>query len=156
MLLVRCRDEFIAEGPEDARPVKLVAFCDGWIHRYVYKGDLSFGAVYRCQKHVIEWGIEWKEEGGVARVAPKFCSQTSFHTPTSNLTHGLTVIEMQGLDYNIVLLIIEEQVPKSERSKIYGCVLDYSKMSLALCKTCTDLGLLLSKNDILRWTPAHL
>ena len=136
--------------------MKLVAFYDGWIHHYVYKGDLSLGAVYRCQKHVIEWGIEWKEEGGVARVAPKFCSQTSFHTPTSNLTHGLTVIEMQGLDYNTVLLVIEEQVPKSERSKIYGCVFDYSKMSLALCKTCTELGLLLSKNDILRWTPAHL
>ena len=29
-------------------------------------------------------------------------------------------------------------------------------MSLALCKTCTELGLLLLKNDILRWTPAHL
>ena len=94
MVLVRCREEFISEGPEDARPVKLVAFCDGWIHRYVYKGDLSPGAVYRCQKHITKWGIQWKEEGGVARVAPKFCSQTSFHTPTSNLTHGLTDIEM--------------------------------------------------------------
>ena len=63
---------------------------------------------------------------------------------------------MQGLTTDLVLLVIEEQVPKSKQKKIYGCILDYSKISLALCKTCTERGLLLSKNDSGRWSPKHL
>ena len=129
--------------------MKLDPFCDGWAHRYAYKGDLSPGAIYHCNKNVTEWGIEWiEEEGGVSRVAPKLHKED-----TSNQTHGLTIIEMQGLDENTVLLVIEEQVPKSKRSRIYGCILDYSKLNLELCKSCTRLGLLHSKKDSKRWTP---
>jgi len=52
-----------------------------------------------------------------------------------------------------MLLVIEEKLAKSKRSRIYDCILDYDKMDLFLCYTCMEHGLLFYKNDILYWTP---
>lgn len=152
MKFLLCRDNHLEEGPEDATPIKLAPFVDGWVHRFTYVGDLSPGAVYRCQSNVTAWGIEWKKETDERiRVVPRLVSDKRV-----NVSTGLDVLEMQGLDDKSVLLVIEENIAKSERSNIYGIILDYSKMDLELCKTCVDNGFLHCKNNIPKWTPRQM
>jgi len=132
--------------------LRLALFCDSWLSKYTYVGNHHLGAVFRCKSNVTEWGIEWKEDNdGKVRILPNLVRGGSVHVKT-----GLDVLEMQGLDDATVLLVIEEKLRISKSVRVYGLILDYSSMKLALCKTCTEMGLLFCKDSVPKWTPRQL
>ncbi len=126
--------------------MKLAPYCDGWVHTFRYVGKLHPAAVYRCLNKVTEWGVQWKQEAdGRVRIVPKLMNDMKVHRDT-----GLEIQEMQGLDNDTVLLVIEEKVPGSGGTRIYGLILDYSTMELSHCESLLSQALLDTKDDILK------
>ena len=53
-------------------------------------------------------------------------------------TIGLSALELQGIDNEIVVLVVEEKLPKSNRSITYSLILDLAKLKMSMCLTLTD------------------
>ena len=53
---------------------------------------------------------------------------------------GLTALELHGIDNEIVVLVVKERLPKSERSITYGLILDLSKLTLELYRSLIEKG----------------
>ena len=71
-------------------------------------------------------------------------------------TIGLSAIELQGIDNETVVLVVEEKLPKSDRSITYGLILDLAKLIMSMCLTLTEKGLLYFPEDRAQWTPKHI
>ena len=50
-------------------------------------------------------------------------------------TIGLSLVELQGIDNETVVLVVEEKLPKSDRSITYGLILDLAKLRMSMCLT---------------------
>ena len=71
-------------------------------------------------------------------------------------TIGLSAIELQGIDNETVVLVMEEKLPKSDRSITYGLILDLAKLRMSMCLTLFEKGLLYFLEDRAQWTPKHI
>ena len=71
-------------------------------------------------------------------------------------TIGLSVVELQGIDNETVVLVVEEKLPKSDKSITYGLILDLAKLRMSMCLTLTKKGLLYFPEDRAQWTPKHI
>ena len=71
-------------------------------------------------------------------------------------TIGLSAVELQGIDNERVVLVVEEKLPKSDRSITYGLILDLAKLRMSMCLTLTKKGLLYFPEDRAQWTPKHI
>ena len=71
-------------------------------------------------------------------------------------TIGLSVVELQGINNEIVILVVEEKLPKSDRSITYGLILDLAKLRMSMCLTLIEKGLLYFPKDQVQWTPKHI
>ena len=89
--------------------------------------------------------------GGRAIIMPMLRNDTRVHS-----TIGLSAVELQGIDNEIVVLIVEEKLPKSDRSITYGLILDLAKLRMSMCLTLTEKGLLYFPEDRAQWTPKHI
>ena len=89
--------------------------------------------------------------GAQAIVHPMFGSESRVHS-----TIGLRALELQGIDNETVVLVVEERLPKSDRSISYGLILDLAKLRMNLCATLTEKGLLYFLEDKALWTPKHI
>ena len=69
---------------------------------------------------------------------------------------GLSALEHQGIDNETVVLVVEERLPKSDRSITYGLILDLAKLNLELCASLSEKGYLLFPEDRALWTPKHI
>ena len=69
---------------------------------------------------------------------------------------GLSAVELQGIDNETVVLVVEEKLPKSNNSIIYGLILDLAKLTMNMCHTLTEKGLLYFPEDRAQWTPKHI
>ena len=70
-------------------------------------------------------------------------------------TIGLSALELQGIDNETVVLVVEEKLPKSNKSITYGLILDLAKLRMSMCLTLTEKGLLYFPEDRVLWTPKH-
>lgn len=132
--------------------MKLYKYCDSWVHGFHYTGDNFPAAVFRCDRKVSAWGLEWMQQPeGTAIVCPKL----SFKDKV-NMTKGLAVLEVQGLDNSTVLVIVEETVPKGEETRTYGLILDYRTMDLVMCESITSQGMLDKPDGERFWTPVEM
>ena len=48
-------------------------------------------------------------------------------------TIGLSVVELQGIDNETIVLVVKEKLPKSDRSITYGLILDLAKLRMNMC-----------------------
>ena len=71
-------------------------------------------------------------------------------------TIGLSVVELQGIDNETIVLVVEEKLPKSDRSITYGLILDLAKLRMSMCLTLTEKGLLYFPEDRAQWTLKHI
>ena len=71
-------------------------------------------------------------------------------------TIGLSAVELQGIDNETVVLVVEEKLPKSDRSITYGLILDLAKLKMSMCLTLIEKGLLYFLEDRAQWTPKHI
>ena len=71
-------------------------------------------------------------------------------------TIGLSAMELQGIDNETVVLVVEEMLPKSDRSITYGLILDLAKLRMSMCLTLTEKGLLYFPEDRTQWTLKHI
>ena len=71
-------------------------------------------------------------------------------------TIGLSAVELQGIDNETIVLVVEEKLPKSDRSITYGLILDLAKLRMSMCLTLTEKGLLYFPEDRVQWTPKHI
>lgn len=55
-----------------------------------------------------------------------------------------------------MLLVVEEKVPGSEGTRIYGLILDYSTMQLSHCESMLEQSLLEPKGDCPQWSPREM
>ena len=88
---------------------------------------------------------------GQAIVQPMLGNDSCVHS-----TIGLSALELQGIDNEIVVLVVEEKLPKSERSITYGLILDLANLRMSMCLTLTKKGLLYFLEDRALWTPKHI
>ena len=89
--------------------------------------------------------------GGRAIIMPMLGNDTRVHS-----TIGLSAVELQGIDNETVVLVVEEKLPKSDRSITYGLILDLAKLRMSMCLTLTEKGLLYFLEDRARWTLKHI
>ena len=89
--------------------------------------------------------------GGQAIIMPMLGNDTCVHS-----TIGLSTVELQGIDNETVVLVVEEKLPKSDRSITYGLILDLAKLRMSMCLTLTEKGLLYFLEDRVQWTPKHI
>ena len=89
--------------------------------------------------------------GGQALVQPMLGNDSRVHS-----TIGLSVVKLQGIDNEIVVLVVEERLPKSDQSITYGLILNLAKLRMTLCATFTGKGLLYFPEDRALWTPKHI
>ena len=89
--------------------------------------------------------------GGRAIIMPMVGNDTRVHS-----TIGLSAVELQGIDNETVVLVVEEKLPKSDRSITYGLILDLAKLRMSMCLTLTEKGLLYFPEDRAQWTPKHI
>ena len=75
--------------------------------------------------------------GGRAIIMPMLGNHTRVHS-----TIGLSVVELQGIDNKTIVLVMEEKLPKSDRSITYGLILDLTKFRMRMYLTLTEKGLL--------------
>ena len=61
-------------------------------------------------------------------------------------TIGLSTVELQRIDNETVVLVVEK-LPKSDRSRTYGLILDLAKLRMSMCLTLTEKGLLYFPED---------
>ena len=80
--------------------------------------------------------------GGQAIIMPMLGNDTHVHS-----TIGLSAVELQGIDNETVVLVVEEKLPKSNRSITYGLILDLAKLRMSMCLTLTEKGLLYFPED---------
>ena len=73
--------------------------------------------------------------GGKAIILPHLSMDSRVHS-----TIGLSALELHNIDNEIVVLVVEERLPKSDRSITYELILDLSKLSLELCASLTEKG----------------
>ena len=71
-------------------------------------------------------------------------------------TIGLSAVELQGIDNEIVVLVMEEKLPKSDRSITYGLILNLAKLRMSMCLTLTKKGLLYFPKDRAQWTTKYI
>ena len=88
--------------------------------------------------------------GGRAIIMPMLGNDTCVHS-----TIGLSAVELQGID-NETVLVVEEKLPKSDRSITYGLILHLAKLKMSMCLTLTEKGLLYFPEDRAQWTPKHI
>ena len=69
---------------------------------------------------------------------------------------GLSALELQGIDNETIVLVVEERLPKLDRSITYGLILDLAKLSLDLCSSLTEKGYLFFPEDKVLWTSKHI
>ena len=86
--------------------------------------------------------------GGRAIILPILANASRVHS-----TIGLNAVKLQGLDNDTVVLVMEEKLPKSDRSITYGLILDLAKLKTSMCLTLTEKGLLYFPEDRAQWTP---
>ena len=89
--------------------------------------------------------------GGQAIVQPMLGNDTRVHS-----TIGLSALELQNIDKETVVLVVEEKLPKLDRSNTYGLILDLAKLRMSMCLTFTEKGLLYFPEDRALWTPKHI
>ena len=89
--------------------------------------------------------------GGRAIIIPILGNDTRVHS-----TIGLSAVELQGIDNEIVVLFVEEKLPKSDRSITYGLIFNLAKLRMSMCLTLTEKGLLYFPEDRAQWTPKHI
>ena len=80
--------------------------------------------------------------GGRAIIMPMLGNDTRVHS-----TIGLSAVELQGIDNETVVLVMEEKLPKSDRSITYGLILDLAKLKMSMCLILTEKGLLYFPED---------
>ena len=90
-------------------------------------------------------------DGGRAIILPILANASRVHS-----TIGLSAVELQGIDNEIVVLVVEEKLPKLDRSIIYGLILDLAKLKTSMCLTLTEKGLLYFPEDRAQWIPKHI
>ena len=113
--------------------MKLYPFIDSWIHSFVYTGELKLGVVFRCDKKVSKWGLGWKDvAGGKAIVLPMLGNESLVHSLI-----GLSTLKLQGIDNETIVLVVEERLPKSDRSITYDLILNLAKLIMDLCISLT-------------------
>ena len=71
-------------------------------------------------------------------------------------TIELSVVELQGIDNETIVLVVEEKLPKLDRSITYGLILNLAKLRMSMCLTLTEKGLLYFPEDRVQWTPKHI
>ena len=71
-------------------------------------------------------------------------------------TIGLNAFELHGIDNETIVLVVEERLPKSERSITYGLILDLNKLSLELCGSLIEKGYMFFPEDRALWTPQYI
>ena len=71
-------------------------------------------------------------------------------------TIGLSALELQGIDNETVVLVMEEKLPKSDKSITYGLILDLTKLRMSMCLTLTKKELLYFPEDRALWTLKHI
>ena len=71
-------------------------------------------------------------------------------------TIGLGTLELQSIDNKTIVLIVEEKLPKSDRSITYGFILDLTKLRMSMCLTLTEKGLLYFLENMVLWTLKHI
>ena len=89
--------------------------------------------------------------GGQAIIMPMLGNDTRVYS-----TIGLSAVELQGIDNETVLLVVEEKLPKSDRSITYCLILDLVKLRMSMCLTLTEKELLYFPEDRAQWTPKHI
>ena len=89
--------------------------------------------------------------GGQAIVQRMLGNEIRVHS-----TIGLNALELQRIDNETVVLIVEEKLPKSNRSITYGLILDLAKLRMSMCLTLTEKGLLYFPEDRALWTLKHI
>ena len=90
--------------------------------------------------------------GGLAIIMPMLGNDTRVHS-----TISLSAVELQGIDNETVVLVVEEKLPKSDRSITYGTlILDLTKLRMNMCLTLTEKGLLYFLEDRAQWTSKHI
>ena len=86
----------------------------------------------------MKWGLGWKDVAkGQAIIMPMLGNDTRVHSII-----GLSVVELQGIDNETIVLVVEEKLPKSDRSITYGSIFDLAKLRMSMCLTLTKKGLL--------------
>ena len=88
---------------------------------------------------------------GLAIIMPMLGNDTRVHSAI-----GLSAVELQGIDNETVVLVVEEKLPKSNNSITYGLILDLAKLTMNMCHTLTEKGLLYFPEDRAQWTPKHI
>ena len=88
---------------------------------------------------------------GQAIVQPMLGNDTRVHSIID-----LRALELQGIDNETVVLVVEEKLPKSDRSITYGLILDLTKLRMSMCLTLIEKGLLYFLEDRALWTPKHI
>ena len=71
-------------------------------------------------------------------------------------TIGLSALELYNIDNEIVVLIVEEKLPKSECSITYELILDLRKLSLELCGSLIEKGYTFFLEDKELWIPQRI
>ena len=100
----------------------------------------------------MKWGLGSKNvAGGQAIIISMLGNDTRVHS-----TIGLSAVELQGIDNETVVLVVEEKLPKSDRSITYGLILDLAKLRMSMCLTLTEKGLLYFPEDRAQWIPKHI
>ena len=79
---------------------------------------------------------------GQAIIMPMLGNDSRVHS-----TIGLSAVELQGIDNETVVLVVEEKLPKSDKSITYGLILDLAKLRMSMCLTLTEKGLLYFPED---------
>ena len=88
---------------------------------------------------------------GRAIIMPMLGNDTRVHSAIR-----LSAVELQGIDNETVVLVVEEKLPKSNNSITYGLILDLAKLTMNMCHTLTEKGLLYFPEDRAQWTPKHI
>ena len=132
--------------------MKLYPFIDSWIHSFTFTGESKPGAVFRCDQNITKWGLGWKDVAGrQAIIMLMLGNDTCVHS-----TIGLSTLKLQGIDNEMVVLVVEEKLSKSDRFITYGLILDLDKLRMSMYLTLTKKGLLYFPEDRALWTPKHI
>ena len=133
-------------------PVKLNPFVDNWIQTFLFHGESKSSAKFGCDTKITKWKLSWKDVVGSKAIIVRYL----FGGCRVHSTIGLSVVGLQGLDNETILVFVEERLSKSEHCIIYGLIFDLSKFSIKQCESLTTKRYIFFPKDTALWTPQHI
>jgi hypothetical protein len=108
--------------------------------------------VYSCDLKITAWGLKIREtpEKGW-EISPQLKWNKRGHPDI-----GLEVVDMQGLDNDVCLVVVQEMKDSTSEPVLYGLILDTGKLTDELLETCQQVDFFYAPVDDAGWTLEYI